>query len=44
MRQYLGFEEADKVLGFLYLGIPNEDEKAPGRRISKIEKKVVWKG
>lgn len=43
MREYLGFGEEDKVLGFLYLGIPNDEEKAPGRRITKIQDKVVWK-
>ncbi len=43
MKAYLGFEEADKVLGFLYLGIPNDEEKAPGRRISSVQDKVNWK-
>lgn len=42
MREYLGFGEDDKVLGFLYLGIPVL-EQAPGRRISNIEEKVLWK-
>ena len=44
MKSYLGFEEADKVLGFLYLGIPRDEERAPGRRITSIQDKVVWKG
>lgn len=43
MRTYLGFEEEDQVLGFLYLGIPNDEEKAPGRRISSIQSKVNWR-
>ena len=43
MKEYLGFEKEDQVLGFLYLGIPNGDEKAPGRRISTIQNKVEWK-
>lgn len=43
MRDYLGFGAEDKVLGFLYLGIPNDEEKASGRRISSIQDKVEWK-
>ena len=43
MKEYLGFEKEDQVLGFLYLGIPDSDEKAPGRRISGIQNKVEWK-
>ncbi|MCB0510583.1 MAG: nitroreductase [Chitinophagales bacterium] len=42
MRAYLGFEQEDKVLGFLYLGIPVL-EQAPGRRVSNIQEKVLWK-
>jgi nitroreductase len=44
MKSYLGFGEEDKVLGFLYLGIPRDEERAPGRRISSIQDKVDWKG
>ena len=40
MKTYLGFGPEDKVLGFLYLGIPNDEEKAPGRRVSSIQDKV----
>lgn len=43
MKSYLGFGPEDKVLGFLYLGIPNAEEKAPGRRISGIKDKVEWR-
>ena len=43
MRAYLGFSEEDKVLGFLYIGIPNQEENAPGRRITGIHEKVDWK-
>ena len=44
MRTYLGFGEEDKVLGFLYIGVPKNEERAPGRRITPIQDKVVWKG
>ena len=44
MHKYLECGDEDKVLGFLYLGIPNDEPKAPGRRITKIQDKVVWKG
>lgn len=44
MRTYLGFGEEDKVLGFLYIGIPKNEERASGRRITGIEEKVDWKG
>lgn len=43
MKSYLGFGPEDKVLGFLYLGVPNDDEKAPGRRLSSIQDKVEWR-
>lgn len=43
MKTYLGFGEDDKVLGFLYLGIPKDKERVPGRRISPIQDKVAWK-
>jgi len=42
MKSYLGFGEEDQVLGVLYLGVPNDEEKAPGRRITPIQDKVVW--
>lgn len=42
MKTFLGFGEEDQVLGILYLGVPNDEEKAPGRRISPIQDKVVW--
>lgn len=42
MKAYLGIGEEDQVLGVLYLGVPNDEEKAPGRRITPIEDKVVW--
>lgn len=41
MKNYLGFEDEDDVLGFLYLGVPNEEIK-PGRRITPIQDKVKW--
>ncbi|MCB9226629.1 MAG: nitroreductase [Chitinophagales bacterium] len=41
MKNYLGFEAEDDVLGFLYLGVPNEEIK-PGRRITPIQDKVKW--
>lgn len=42
MKKYLGFEEQDMVMGFLYLGIPVSDKEFKGRRISSIEEKVKW--
>ena len=42
MHSYLKCSPEDKVLGFLYLGVPSV-EPSPGRRITPIEEKVVWK-
>ncbi len=42
MREYLGFEEEDQVLGFLYLGIPMDDINAPAVRQSKVDEKLEW--
>ena len=42
MKTFLGFGEEDQVLGVLYLGVPNNEERAPGRRITPIQDKVVW--
>lgn len=41
MRQYLGFSEEDKVMGFIYLG--KTDTNAKGKRISSAKEKTVWK-
>lgn len=41
MKEYLGLEEADKVLGFLYLGYA-EGALAPGQRIKPLAQKVRW--
>ena len=43
MHQYFSLEKEDEVLGFLYLGVPNDEERAPGRRITPIQEKVIWK-
>jgi nitroreductase len=43
MKEYLGLGEADKVLGFLYLGYA-EGALAPGKRIVAMDKKVRWVG
>lgn len=43
MKNYLGFGAEDDVLGFLYLGVPKEDEEIKaGRRITPIQDKVKW--
>lgn len=42
MKSYLGFEEQDMVMGFLYLGVPVKDKEFVGRRISSIDEKVNW--
>lgn len=44
MKSYFNLREEDKVLGFLYLGVPNDEERAPGRRITSIEEKTDWRG
>ncbi|TDW99571.1 nitroreductase family protein [Dinghuibacter silviterrae] len=41
MKEYLGLEEADKLLGFLYLGYA-EGALAPGQRIKPLAQKVRW--
>jgi nitroreductase len=41
MKTYLGLGEADKVLGFLYLGYA-ENVLAPGKRIKPLDQKVRW--
>ena len=41
LRQFMGLSEADKALGFFYLGTPVKDLPT-GRRISPIEDKVTW--
>jgi nitroreductase len=41
MKAYLGLGEADKVLGFLYLGYA-ENAQGPGRRLRPLEEKVRW--
>ncbi|MFT4644328.1 MAG: nitroreductase [Planctomycetota bacterium] len=41
MKDYLGFEEKDKVMGFLYLGI--SELKPKSKRFISIEDKTVWK-
>jgi len=43
MKEYLGLQEADKVLGFLYLGYA-DGALAPGKRIVPMDKKVRWVG
>ena len=43
MKTYLGFEEADQVLGFLYLGIAPDEINKLGRRLSTIEDKITWR-
>lgn len=41
LHQYLELDEADKVLGLLYLGYPGEELPA-GRRIKPLTEKVKW--
>lgn len=41
MKEYLGFGEKDKVMGFLYLG--KSDLKPKSKRFISIEDKTVWK-
>lgn len=43
MKTYLGFEDKDRVLGFLYLGKSDEKINKEGRRLSTIENKIIWK-
>lgn len=41
MKNYLGFSEKDRVLGFLYLG--KSEQKPKSKRFSSAEAKTVWK-
>lgn len=43
MKEFLGFEEKDRVLGFLYLGKSDHKVNKEGRRLSNIENKTIWK-
>ena len=43
MKSYLGFEDKDQVLGFLYLGIAPTEINKEGRRISSIEEQIIWR-
>jgi nitroreductase len=43
MKNYLGFEEKDRVLGFLYFGKSDSRINREGRRLSTIESKTIWK-
>lgn len=40
MREYLGFKDKDKIMGFLYLGVSNF--KTNPRRLSSINEKMKW--
>lgn len=40
LRDFLGFSEKDKVMGFLYVG--KSDSKAKGKRHSSIDEKTIW--
>lgn len=40
MREFLGLGEADKVLGYLFLGY--SDESPRGRRLTGIDAKTTW--
>ena len=42
MAKYLGFKEKDIVLGFLYVGISDQNPK--GKRLTSIEEKTIWIG
>jgi len=41
MKEYLGFEKKDRIIGFLYLGV--SDKKIIAKRVSTVEEKVIWK-
>lgn len=43
MKIYLGFEQKDTLLGFLYFGRSNDKINQPGNRRSGIEQKIIWK-
>ena len=42
MKEYLGLGEADKVLGYLYLGYADNAVLAPGRRLRPLSEKIRW--
>ncbi len=42
MKTTLGFDEQDKIIGFLYLGYSNQ-EHPKGCRNTPIEKKITWR-
>lgn len=41
MKEYLGFAEKDRVMGFLYVG--KSELKPKSKRFSSVESKTVWK-
>lgn len=41
-KSFLGFQEEDQVLGFLYMGYA-KSEWPEGKRLSGIEEKTIWK-
>ena len=43
MKFFLGFENKDAVLGFLYLGKSENRINKEGKRLSTIESKTTWK-
>lgn len=43
MKTFLGFENKDKVLGFLYLGKSENRINKEGRRLSTMESKTSWR-
>ena len=43
MKSFLGFEDKDQVLGFLYLGKSPEHINKEGRRLSTLADKVIWR-
>ena len=43
MKIYLGFEQKDTILGFLYLGRSNDKINQKGNRRSGMENKIIWK-
>lgn len=42
LKDYLGLSKEDQVLGFLYIGVPQEELVLKGRRITPIQEKVKW--
>ena len=43
MKIYLGFEQKDIILGFLYFGRSNDKINQKGIRRSGMENKIIWK-